>query len=198
MAAPRSADGSQLPMSERSATKSQLAAASRAASGVKLRVSGGLFQLGWLMVVLGAAGTFRTTHAGTFRFDEEGARSRLSTAADGGWSVWATVMLMGLPTMALAARCDMVIVIRVMSVVAFVCFLLLFLGYTFTSVVGTATAGRTTGWCAASSASWRRGRRRGAGRRCCSSRCRRTTRRSPATASMTTRWATRGRGRARS
>ena len=61
VAAPRSADGSQLPMSERSATKSQLAAASRAASGVKLRVSGGLFQLGWLMVVLGAAGTFRTT-----------------------------------------------------------------------------------------------------------------------------------------
>ena len=128
MAPPRSADGSQLPMSERSATKSQLAAASRAASGVKLRVSGGLFQLGWLMFVLGATGTFH--------LDEEFARARMTTVADG-WFVWAIVMLMGLPTMALAARSDMVIVIRVMSVVAFVCFLLLFLVYSFLSVVGT-------------------------------------------------------------
>ena len=42
-------DPEEQPMTDRGATKSQLAAANRAAAGVKLRVSGGLFQLGWAL-----------------------------------------------------------------------------------------------------------------------------------------------------
>ena len=89
-------------MTDRGATKSQLAAANRAAVGVKLRVSGGLFQLGWALFFFELFTSIIFSN-----IDAQGSMTQLGMRAvqgGGGVHFHNTLMVMALPIMLLAAR----------------------------------------------------------------------------------------------
>ena len=105
-------------MTDRGATKSQLAAANRAAAGVKLRVSGGLFQLGWALFFFGVFhGIIWPNIDGGGSMVKTGMRAVLGSE----W-LHSCLMTTAMMIMLLAARPDMARAIRVVCIVMFVLF----------------------------------------------------------------------------
>ena len=104
-------------MTDRGATKSQLSAANRAAAGVKLRVSGGLFQLGWALFFL------ETFPAAIWPTVDSGGIGKTAMRAVLG-SEWlhGSLMTIAMMIMLLAARPDMARAIRVVCIIMFVLF----------------------------------------------------------------------------
>ena len=108
-------DPEEQPMTDRGATKSQLAAANRAAAGVKLRVSGALFQLGWALFF------FEVFHGIIWGIIDGGGsmvKTGMRAVLGGGW-MHICLMTAAMPIMLLAARPDMARAIRVVCITLF-------------------------------------------------------------------------------